>query len=581
MNRVSVLPANKGTGATFAAKSGFLQRKCACGGTPGPARECESCSEKKLQRRRGGLSAPASIHRPPRSVLEVPLIVHEVLRSPGQPLDRETRALMELRFGHDFGDVRVHTDARAAESARAVNAFAYTVGREVVFGEEQYAPRSSDGRGLLAHELTHVVQQRDGVRETGGVGQPGDVHEEEAKAAAVRVQRGESVLPFHKFSVGRLDQRQALPFDSAAIQFQTANPKAGVGLDPTSNPAAGAIDRANLSAQQIKQPQQTGGETPAEQDLVEAGLLALGQMLQDVAAPEAQTLRDMYNVGKLRIDAEKASLVAKKVAESEIAQKLAGMRYDLAIEVRKTGSALMRQGAELIDAVRGQARPTYESLRAAGKTDAQIIESATRTNAWVNRLPKGMKWVGRTFWFVSAGLSIYVVIKAPSEQRSAVAQKEIEGTVGAVGGAIAGEALCAALAIATEGFGLIVCGFLGGLAGSEAARRGNLLEMLDIAPHSVPEKAGQIYRIEGDWKEVDLLVLSIPLETISASDNVLVVATGMVSGEQIGGRGHYRGFEVSPANEAAVKLFGSKDPRYVPQYLLKPATGADLKASKD
>ncbi len=495
---------------------------------------------------------------------------------------------MEPRFGHDFGDVRVHTDARAAESARAVNALAYTVGREVVFGEEQYAPRSSDGRGLLAHELTHVVQQRYGVRETGGVGQPGDVHEEEAEAAAVRVQRGESVLPFDKLSVGRLDRRQALPFDSAAIQFQPANPKAGVGLDPTSNPAAGAIDRANLSAKQIaagelqiKQPPETDSEPNAEQDLVEAGLLALGQLLQDVAAPEAQTLRDMYNVGKLRIDAEKAGLVAKKVAESEIAQKLAGMRYDLAIEVRKTGSALMRQGAELIDAVRRQARPTYESLRAAGKTDAQIIESATRTNAWVNRLPKGMKWAGRTLWFVSAGLSIYVVIKAPSEQRSAVAQTEIEGTVGAVGGAIAGEALCAALAIATEGFGLIVCGFLGGIAGSEGARRGNLLEMLDIAPHDVPEKAGQIYRIEGDWKEVDLFVLSIPLETISASDNVLVVATGMVSGEQIGGRGHYRGFEVSPANEAAVKLFGSKDPRYVPQYLLKPATAADLKATKD
>lgn len=89
----------------------------------------------------------------------VPAIVHEVLRTPGQPLEPATRASMEPHFGHDFGAVRVHTDARAAESARAVDALAYTVGRNVVFGAGQYAPTSSAGQRLLAHELTHVVQQ--------------------------------------------------------------------------------------------------------------------------------------------------------------------------------------------------------------------------------------------------------------------------------------------------------------------------------------------------------------------------------------------------------------------------------------
>lgn len=89
----------------------------------------------------------------------MPPIVHDVLRSPGQPLDSETRAYMEPRFGQDFSGVRVHADAKAAESARAVNAYAYTVGREVVFGPHQYAPQSSEGRRLVAHELTHVVQQ--------------------------------------------------------------------------------------------------------------------------------------------------------------------------------------------------------------------------------------------------------------------------------------------------------------------------------------------------------------------------------------------------------------------------------------
>lgn len=89
----------------------------------------------------------------------VPLIVHEVLRSPGSPLDHETRTFMESRFGHDFSQVRVHTDARAAESARAVNALAYTVERDVVFGAGRCAPYSGSGKQLLAHELAHVVQQ--------------------------------------------------------------------------------------------------------------------------------------------------------------------------------------------------------------------------------------------------------------------------------------------------------------------------------------------------------------------------------------------------------------------------------------
>ena len=78
-------------------------------------------------------------------------------RSPGQPLDAQTRRFMETRLGEDFGDVRIHTNRQAA---RAVSARAYTVGADVVFDEGQYAPGSTRGRGLLAHELAHVVQQR-------------------------------------------------------------------------------------------------------------------------------------------------------------------------------------------------------------------------------------------------------------------------------------------------------------------------------------------------------------------------------------------------------------------------------------
>ena len=134
---------------------GLLQRQCACGGAPGVDGECAACRQKRLQRQPDRRAEPAG----------VPSIVHDVLRSPGQPLDPATRAFMEPRFGHDFGAVRVHTDARAAQSAHAVNALAYTVGRDVVFGAGQYAPDTNDGKSLVAHELTHVVQQGSHVQE--------------------------------------------------------------------------------------------------------------------------------------------------------------------------------------------------------------------------------------------------------------------------------------------------------------------------------------------------------------------------------------------------------------------------------
>jgi hypothetical protein len=91
---------------------------------------------------------------------EIPLDVDAILRSKGEPIDGAARAVLEPRFKHDVSDVRVHTDHAAAGSARALDAVAYTVGNHVVFDEAQYRPRSYSGLRLLAHELTHVVQQR-------------------------------------------------------------------------------------------------------------------------------------------------------------------------------------------------------------------------------------------------------------------------------------------------------------------------------------------------------------------------------------------------------------------------------------
>jgi hypothetical protein len=132
------------------------QRTCACGGA-GPD-ECEACREK----RQASLASPVPLQRQDEGdpeIEEAPAVVDEVLSSPGHPLDDSVRSFMEGRFEHDFSNVRVHSDAQAVSSARAVDALAYTVGRHVVFGAGQYAPSSTSGRKLLAHELVHTIQQ--------------------------------------------------------------------------------------------------------------------------------------------------------------------------------------------------------------------------------------------------------------------------------------------------------------------------------------------------------------------------------------------------------------------------------------
>lgn len=104
-------------------------------------------------------ATPVSRKATDSETVAAPAIVDEVLRSPGQPLDSSAREFMEARLGRDFSHVRVHTDARAARSAKAVHARAYTSGKDIVFAAGQYSPGSTEGKRLLGHELSHVIQQ--------------------------------------------------------------------------------------------------------------------------------------------------------------------------------------------------------------------------------------------------------------------------------------------------------------------------------------------------------------------------------------------------------------------------------------
>lgn len=131
--------------ASIGRARGAIQRKCAI---------CEDETEEKIQTKREERA------RNWGSANAAPVSVEHVLSGSGAPLEPSLRDDMEQRFGHDFSRVRVHSGEAAEQSAREVNANAYTVGHNIVFGADRFAPRTHAGRRLIAHELTHVVQQR-------------------------------------------------------------------------------------------------------------------------------------------------------------------------------------------------------------------------------------------------------------------------------------------------------------------------------------------------------------------------------------------------------------------------------------
>jgi hypothetical protein len=241
--QTQIKPAQKSS--SFApSRPGLLQRRCACGGTPGPDGECAECRQKRL-----GLQRKATNQAPP--------VVHEALNSPGRPLDANTRAFMEPRFGHDFSQVRVHADEKAAESARAVGALAYTVGRDVVFGAGHYAPETREGRRLLAHELAHVVQQASSpgpiIMMPATVMTAGDGPlEREAEGAAARIEASQSVFvssghpaPGLQRQVGPAGDCSRWENDPESFSKHVADHFVTTEINPLISPSAESIDCIN------------------------------------------------------------------------------------------------------------------------------------------------------------------------------------------------------------------------------------------------------------------------------------------------------------------------------------------------
>lgn len=240
MNKGSVTQATRATSFLPLAPR-TLQRKCACGNqTMGG--ECHSCGNQNLALQRkpqhSGLETPQSNVVPP--------IVHDVLHSPGQPLDPTTRVFMESRFGHEFSRVRVHTDLVANRSADVLGARAYTSRNHIFFGTGQYDQNAKEGRILLAHELVHVVQQQNPSGSAGHTVTPySNPAEIEARTVSKSILEGQSRLPVQT-KVG---------LNSQSLSLQGLDPRkiycalhAAVCLGLSENPPAAALCWANFAS---------------------------------------------------------------------------------------------------------------------------------------------------------------------------------------------------------------------------------------------------------------------------------------------------------------------------------------------
>jgi hypothetical protein len=264
-----------------------------------------------------------------------PPAVADVLRSSGQPLDGPTRGFLEPRFGRDFGDVRIHHDAMAADSAKALNARAYTVGNHVAFGPEEYAPSSEPGLRLLAHELAHVVQQ--------GGGEAGSL------------------------TSGRALRAQPAPGATGNLIQRKERPAAPAEMDPQ---ALLSRNAARLRAEALPQFQRgLDGMTP--QAVEEAGTLALllwSTVEGAYAALHPPDGPDLPEFSELRRDVL-AGFAIQKFRGAVVAgppkaiEHIGDVAQYVATQTRETVATV--KAAEALLAVLGKRRLEYEDEEAA------------------------------------------------------------------------------------------------------------------------------------------------------------------------------------------------------------------------
>src|SRR5688572_16186203 len=332
--------------------AGGIQRQCACGGS------CPTC-------RASSTTPVPSIQSKTDDTKQNSSSVDEAVIPPGEgePLDGQTKGFMESRFRHDFRDVRVHTDEGAAASAQSLNANAFTRGRDIYFSRGKYAPHTREGQTLLAHELTHTVQQGNGATPTQNskqeiaVGHPNDPLEHEADQIANSIHFG---------GVPQTSSQSA-----AAVQRQ---PDAGTPDAGTSaNPDAGASNLAGVPAS-AQSPVAALRDAMAEQNPI-AGI---GNWPKAFGILDPLSMRDMLS-----------TIVALNPSERELL-------------VWNKGSAVSFNSARILGA--------FDAVRQAH--DPTVDQYTLNTNAWKDLTPEDQ-----------AVINSYIIsIKFPEREATALTQ---------------------------------------------------------------------------------------------------------------------------------------------------------------
>jgi hypothetical protein len=288
-------------------------------------RKCGECEEEEIRRQPMMEEGKKGEEEETLQAKEVPGQAPEVtpdvqtrisaLRGGGQPLPTSVRAFFEPRFGHDFSQVRVHTDAQAATTARAVNAQAYTIGRDMVFGAGHYAPETESGRRLLAHELTHIVQQQgDGTpsaAHTNSLGTGGVMQ----RAISPELDQIESYLSYGIFDWAITDEEAI-----KALEMLKALPKYQQAVFFSNEKYAGRL-RDNLPGGRI-----------GELDALEASVAGITPPRSEVEDIESKLSYGIFDWAITDKEAIEALEKLKKLPDPQLAVALGAINYDRLID---------------------------------------------------------------------------------------------------------------------------------------------------------------------------------------------------------------------------------------------------------
>ena len=497
-------------------------------------------------------------------------------RDGGRSMAPPVRSFFEERFGRDFSDVRIHTGAGAAAMASALGADAFTTGRDVFFGAGRYEPDTRAGRRLLAHELTHVTQQVDGgERSVQRQVSAGGGHVEQATLGTItpNFARGLSDEALQEL-IGRVQaatsvtvpgsaDRDALEWNLEILEFEDAFREQTNELP--------AYDVGRLSGWLIRE-----GYIREVTDLLPTSWRGMSEsQLTDYlsenfteAELEERFLRKYDRRQAIKDRVRKRNIVAALVVGVVWAQEniQEGEWGRATAKVTLAGLA----GWAVNRLLYARDKSARSLMAAKGAAFGRWFQGAARTNRYVNLLARAGGWLALLEFrqaFMSGGyggpnipfdLIVEIDIDDPSTWT------EPNQTLLDMGFNVWYQQACTPDLPEACGEPL----YVGVVYGSLLRGIGKLL---DISTHERKGLRENLYRVEGAFDEVDLLVVTWVRRRVEASENVLVVATGRVSGGKIGARGHHREVEVRPANDAAAELFDGWEPQFVPSHLLHPA----------